>query len=91
MWETLIRENNHDFGAKYKKKKLDHNRKTKPMTNLEKELQSVEEGLKVKIHFDSPKKTLKKYQIGKLLAMMPYMDTGLKIHFHKWQTGYQNE
>ena len=32
-----------------------------------------------------------KYQTGKRPAMMVYMDTGLKIHFYLWQTGYRNE
>ena len=45
---------------------------------MEKEMQGLEEGLKTKIHLDSLKSTLKKYQTGKLQAMMVCMDSGLK-------------
>ena len=49
---------------------------------MEKELQGLEEGPQRKIHFDSLRATLKKYIIGKLPAMMIYMDSYLKIHFN---------
>ena len=42
---------------------------------MEKELERLEEGLKAKIHLDSLRATLKKYQIGKHQAVMAYMDT----------------
>ena len=35
--------------------------------------------------------TLKKYQTGKRQAMMEYMVSGSKIHFHPWQTSTRNE
>ena len=39
----------------------------------------LEEALKVKIHPDAHKATLKKYQTGKPLAEMAYTDFDLKI------------
>ena len=44
-----------------------------------------------KKHLDSFKATLKRYPTGKLHALMAYMDSGLKTHFHPRQTGYGNE
>ena len=41
-------------------------------------LEGTQKGLKAKIHFHLPRGTHKKYQFGKLQAMMAYMDTGLK-------------
>ena len=55
---------------------------------MEKELQGLEENLKVKIHLDSLRATLKTYQIGKSQAIM---DSDKKIHFHLRQFGYRNE
>ena len=45
---------------------------------MEKQLEGVEEGPKVKIHIESLRTTLRKYQIGKRQAMMAYMDSGLR-------------
>ena len=53
-------------------------RKAKYIKHMEKELQGLEEGPKAKILLNSFKATLKKYQIGKLRAIMEYMDSGLK-------------
>ena len=44
--------------------------------NMEKELQGLVEGSKVKVHLDSVKATFKKSQIGKSQTMMAYMDSG---------------
>ena len=43
-----------------------------------KELEGLEEGARAKINRDSPRETLKKYQIGKRHAMMVYIDSGSK-------------
>ena len=40
-----------------------------------KELEGLKEGPKAKIHIDSLRKTLKRYQIGKRQAMMAYMNS----------------
>ena len=45
---------------------------------MEKKLQILEKGPKAKIHLDLLRAALKKYQIGKLQAMMAYMDSGFK-------------
>ena len=44
---------------------------------MDKELQ-VQVGPKVKIHLDSLRATLKKYQIGKRQVMIAYMDSDFK-------------
>ena len=54
---------------------------------MEKGLQIPKEGLKMKIQLDSLKLTLRKYQTGQLQALMAYMDSDFKIHFHPRQTG----
>ena len=43
---------------------------------MAKELEELEEEPKAEIHLDLLKTTKKKYQIGKLQAMMEYMDSG---------------
>ena len=53
-----------------------------------KELEELEEGLKAKMHIDSLRTTLKKkYQIGKSRSWILVQ----KIHFHLWETSYQNK
>ena len=53
------------------------------ISNMATVLEGLEEGRKAKIHPDSLRATLKKkWQIGKRLAMMEYVNSGLKIHFH---------
>ena len=52
------------------------NKKAEWISNMAKEFKGLEEGLKAEIHIDLLKTTLKKYQIGKCLAMMEYMDSG---------------
>ena len=67
----------------------ENNRKAEWIRNMGKELERLKEGPKAKIQLVSFRATLK--EIGKRQAMMAYMDTGLKIHFHPRQTGYRNE
>ena len=45
---------------------------------MEKELERLEEWLKMKIHINLLGKTLKKYQIEKHQAMIVYKDSGSK-------------
>ena len=54
------------------------NKRVEWISNMEKELERLQEGRKVKIHIDSHRTTLKKYRIGKGQAMMAYMDFSLK-------------
>ena len=43
---------------------------------MTRELEGLEEGLKVEIHIELLKKTLKRFQTGKRQAMTEYMDSG---------------
>ena len=43
---------------------------------MTKELEGLKEGPKAKRHIDLFRTTLKKYQIGKHLAMIEYIDSG---------------
>ena len=45
---------------------------------MKEELQILEKGPKFEIHLDSPKATFKKYQTGKLHALIAYTDSDLK-------------
>ena len=63
-------------GAKYENG--ENNRKAEWINNVEKELQGLEEGPKVRKLLDSLRTTLKKYQIGKGQDMKAYMDSGFK-------------
>ena len=56
----------------------EHNRRAEWISNMGKELEGLKGGPKAKIQFNSLRTTLKKYQIGKRLAMMVYMDTSFK-------------
>ena len=59
---------------------------------MAKELEKLEEGLKVEIHINLLRTTPKKYQIGKHQTMMEYMDFEFKkIHLHSQQTNMLNE
>ena len=53
-----------------------HNEKAEWINNMMRGLEGLKEGPKVEIHIDLHKKTLKKYQNGKRLAMMEYMGSG---------------
>ena len=53
-----------------------HNEIAEWIKTMTKELEGLEEGLKVEILIDLLKTTLKKYQTGKRQAMMEYMDSG---------------
>ena len=66
-----------NFGAKYSNQEK-KNRKAKYLSNMGKEIERFEEEPKAKIHVDSLRATLTKYQIGKLQAIMAYMDSGSK-------------
>ena len=55
----------------------DHTRKAEWINNMEKELQELKERPKAKIYLHLLRAALKKYQIGKLQAMMIYKDYGL--------------
>ena len=48
------------------------------------------EGLKKILRF-TQSNIQKRYQIGKHMAKMAYVDTALKFHFHQRHTGYRNE
>ena len=56
----------------------DHNRQAEWINNIEKELKGLDVGSKTNMHLESLRATLQKYQIGKLLAMMTYIDSNLK-------------
>ena len=45
---------------------------------MEKEVEKLEQGPKGELHLDSLKATLKKYQTGKIQALVAYTDSGLK-------------
>ena len=53
----------------------EHNKKAEWISNMVKELEGLKEGLKVEIHIDLLRLTLKKYQTGKRQAMIKYMDS----------------
>ena len=53
-----------------------HNEKAEWINNMTRELEGLEEGPKAEIHIDLLEKKLKKYQTGKLQAMMEYMVSG---------------
>ena len=53
----------------------DQNRKSEWMSNIEKELEGLKEGSKVKIHLEQHSKKVTNW---KTQVIMAYMDTGLK-------------
>ena len=61
------------------------------ISNMTKELECVEESPRAEMHIDLLKTTLEKYQIGKHLAMVEYMDSVQEIHHHSRQTNSRNE
>ena len=60
----------------------EHNEKAEWISNLGKKLKGLDERPKAKIHIDSTRTKVKKYQIGKRKAMMAYMDSGSNIHLY---------
>ena len=53
----------------------EHNKVAEWISNMAKDLKGLKEGPKAEIHIYLLRTTLKKYQIGKRLAMMEYMDS----------------
>ena len=89
MGETMIREKQEDFGAKYGNGKI-VTKKAEWKSNMETELR-IFEAPPVKIHPDGPKATSKRYKTEKPQALMAYTNFGLKIHLHTRQTCCGNE
>ena len=58
---------------------------------MEKELEKLEEGPKVKIHFDSFKQHSKSAKLENVRPLRQTWLLVLKIHFRPWQTGNRNE
>ena len=69
-----MQEKSNNFGVKYANQR-EHSKKDKWISNMAKELEGLEEGLKTEIHINLLRTTLKKYQIGKRQTMMEYMDS----------------
>ena len=78
-----------NFGAKYDYQE-NITKKAELISNMGKELKGIE-GPEAKIHINSFRTRLKKYQIWKRPAMIAYMDSGSKNHLHTWQTSNRNK
>ena len=78
------------FGLKYENEES-ITEKPNDINKMEKELEGLEEGPKVKIYSNSHEQKSKNDQIGKRQAVMAYTVTALKIHFNPRLTGYRND
>ena len=77
-----------DFGLQYGNQK--HYKKAKWINNMTKESEGLEESTKVELRRFTQNNT-KKYQTGKRLAMMKYIDSGSRNSPHLRQTSTRNE